>query len=102
MEGIKLWLMQNLGMNEGEIIGAAIIIVACILVCGISYLKQKLGILSGFLIRAGAGTGLICLGNYVLSLGGISLAVGVGPISVLTCAILGIPGVFLMYGIMLI
>lgn len=102
MEGIKLWLMQNLGMNEGEIIGAVIIIIACIAVCGITYLKRKLGVLSGFLIRAGAGTGLICLGNYALSLGGISLAVGVGPVSVLTCAILGIPGVFLMYGIMLI
>ncbi|MCH5280907.1 MAG: pro-sigmaK processing inhibitor BofA family protein [Lachnospiraceae bacterium] len=89
-------------MNEGEIIGAGIIVAACILVCGITYLKRKLGILGGFLIRAGAGTGLICLGNYVLSLSGISLAVGVGPVSVLTCAILGIPGVFLMYGIMLI
>lgn len=46
--------------------------------------------------------GLIFLANYFLKLGGISLAVGIGPVSILTSAILGIPGVLLLYGVLLI
>ncbi|MGN0132588.1 MAG: pro-sigmaK processing inhibitor BofA family protein [Lachnospiraceae bacterium] len=102
MSEIKLWMMQNFGMGEGEIMGAAIIIVVCILVCLISYMKRKMAVFTGFLIRGGVGTGLIFLANYLLKIGGISLAVGIGPISILTSAILGIPGVFLLYGILLI
>lgn len=102
MNELKLWLMQNFKMSEGEVTGAVIIIAACIVVCLISYMKRKMSILTGILIRAAGGIGMICLGNYILSQCGISLAVGVGPISILTSAILGIPGVFLLYGILLI
>lgn len=102
MNEIKLWMMQNFKMSEGEVAGAVIIVAACILVCLISYMKRKMSLLTGFLIRAAAGVGMICLGNYLLGLGGISLAVGIGPLSILTCAILGVPGVFLLYGILLI
>ena len=102
MNEIKLWLMQNFKMSEGEVTGAVIIIAACIIVCLISYMKRKMSILTGILIRAAGGVGMICLGNYILSLCGISLAVGGGPISILTCGFLGIPGVFLLYGILLI
>ena len=102
MNEIKLWLMQNFKMSEGEVIGAVIIITACAVVCLFSYMKRKMSVLTGFLIRAAGGVGMICLGNYILSLCGISLAVGVGPLSILTSAILGIPGVFLLYGILLI
>ena len=94
--------MQNFGMGEGEIMGAIIIMVVCILVCLISYMKRKMAFLTGCLIRMGAGAGLICLANYVLQAKGISLCVGVGPISLLTSAILGIPGVCMLYGILLI
>lgn len=102
MNEIKLWIMQNFKMSEGEVTGAVIIIIACIVVCLISYMKRKMSVLTGVLIRAAGGIGMICLGNYILNLCGISLAVGVGPLSVLTCAILGIPGFFLLYGILLI
>ena len=102
MNEIKLWIMQNFKMSEGEVTGAVIIIIACIVVCLISYMKRKMSVLTGVLIRAAGGIGMICLGNYILNLCGISLAVGVGPLSVLACAILGIPGVFLLYGILLI
>ena len=102
MNAIKLWVMQNFGLNEGETAGAAIIIAVCILVCLISYMKRKMSVFTGFLIRGGVGTGFIFLANYVLKLAGISLAVGIGPVSILTSAILGIPGVLLLYGILLI
>ncbi len=102
MNGIKLWIMQNFGMSEGEVIGAAIIAAVCVLVCLISYMKRKMSVFTGFLIRGGVGTGVIFLANYLLKLGGVSLAVGIGPVSILTSAILGIPGVLLLYGILLI
>lgn len=102
MNGIKLWIMQNFGMSEGEVTGAAIIAAVCVLVCLISYMKRKMSVFTGFLIRGGVGTGVIFLANYLLKLGGISLAVGIGPVSILTSAILGIPGVLLLYGILLI
>lgn len=102
MNGIKLWIMQNFGMSEGEVTGAAIIAAVCVLVCLISYMKRKMSVFTGFLIRGGVGTGVIFLANYLLKLGGVSLAVGIGPVSILTSAILGIPGVLLLYGILLI
>lgn len=102
MNEIKLFMMQQFGLQEGEVIGAAIIIAACMVVCLLTYMKKRMRILAGFIIRGGAGMGLICLSNYVLSLNGIALCVGVGPVSLLTSAILGIPGVFLLYGILLI
>ena len=38
---VKFWVMQNFGLEEGEIIGAVMIIAVCILVCLISYMKRK-------------------------------------------------------------
>lgn len=102
MDAIKLWVMQNLGMSEEEIIGALFIIAVCILIFLIRYIKRRVSILAGCLIRMGSGTGLILLANYLFQIGGISLFVGIGPISLLTSAILGIPGVLLLYGILLI
>lgn len=102
MNEVKLWIMQNFGMGEGEIIGAAIIMAVCILVCLISYMKRKMAVFTGCLIRMGTGAALICFANYVFQANGISLCVGVGPVSLLTSAILGIPGVCLLYGILLI
>jgi len=102
MNEIKLWIMQSFGMGEGEIAGAAIIMVVCILVCLITYMKRKMALFTGCLIRMGTGVGLICLTNYVLQANGISLYVGVGPVSLLTSAILGIPGVCMLYGMLII
>lgn len=102
MNEVKLWIMQNCGMNEGEVTGAAVIVAVCVLVCLISCMKKRISFFSGFFIRGGIGMGLIFLANYFLKLGGISLAVGIGPVSILTSAILGIPGVLLLYGVLLI
>lgn len=102
MNEIKLWIMQNFGMGEGEIIGAVIILFVCILVCLVSYMKRKMAVFTGCLIRMGTGVGLIFLANYILQANGSTLSVGVGPVSLLTSAILGIPGVCLLYGILLI
>lgn len=97
-----MWIMQTFGIGEGEIIGAVIILAVCILVCLISYMKRKMAVLTGCLIRMASGIGMICLANYVFQINGIELCVGVGPVSILTSAILGIPGVCMLYGILLI
>jgi hypothetical protein len=94
--------MQNLGMSEEEIIGGIVVIAVCIFICLISFIKQRMSLLAGCLIRMGSGTGMILLANYVFKISGVSLFVGVGPVSLLTSAILGIPGVCLLYSILLL
>lgn len=49
-------------------------------------------------IRVIAGSALILLLNWVLPLTGLSLSIGVNPISVTCCGLLGIPGLLLLYG----
>ena len=54
-----------------------------------------------FVIRALAGMAVIFFVNYFLDSRGIDMAVGIGPVSLLTSGVLGIPGVALLYGIVL-
>lgn len=102
MNEVKLWLMQNLGMKESDFWGVVIILSVCAAVCLVTYMKKKSGFLTGCLIRMITGTGLIFFANYLFQINGVALAVGIGPVSILTSAILGIPGVCLLYGILLI
>ena len=53
-----------------------------------------------FLLRAVLGCLLIFCVNQVLSYQGISVSVGLNIVSLLTSGTLGLPGVFLLYGIM--
>lgn len=102
MSEMKLWLIQNLGMKESDFWGVIIILSVCAVVCLITYMKKRAGFLTGCIVRMGVGTGLIFFANYLFKMSGVALAVGIGPISILTSAILGIPGVCLLYGILLI
>ena len=62
--------------------------------------QERAGWVVNFLIRAGgAGSHFLCQlfsGNR-----GLDMAVGMGPVSFLTSGVLGIPGVALLYGIVL-
>ena len=53
------------------------------------------------LFRALAGLAVIFFVNYFLETRGLDMAVGMGPVSFLTSGVLGIPGVALLYGIVL-
>lgn len=102
MDEMKIWLIRNLGMKESDFWGVIIIFSVCAVVCLITYMKKKAGFLTGCLVRMVVGIALIFFANYLFQMNGVALSVGIGPISILTSAILGIPGVCLLYGILLI
>lgn len=52
-----------------------------------------------FFVRIIVGIALVFFVNEFLSSQGISVQVGINPITVLTSGILGVPGVALLYGI---
>ena len=58
-------------------------------------------ILVNFIVRAVVGMGVIFFTNEFLASRGISEAVGMNGLSFLTSGTLGIPGVCLLYGILL-
>lgn len=72
---------------------------ACGLVLLIAVLKQRAQILLNFLVRLILGAVCIYLVNDFLSAQGISVAVGLNPISLLTSGTLGFSGVALLYAI---
>ena len=63
--------------------------------------QERAGWVVNFLIRALAGLAVIFIVNYFLETRGLDMAVGMGPVSFLTSGVLGIPGVALLYGIVL-
>lgn len=62
--------------------------------------EEKTGWIVNFVIRALTGAAVIFFVNYLLDLRGIDLSVGLGPVSFLTSGVLGLPGVALLYGIL--
>lgn len=61
--------------------------------------KQKIGLVIRFLLRGILYTGMMLLVNHGLFLLEIGLQVGLNPATILTSAILGFPGVCLLYGL---
>lgn len=61
--------------------------------------EQKPHLLVNFIVRAIVGVAMIFFVNKFLSSQGISVQVGMNPVTVLTSGILGAPGVALLYGI---
>lgn len=52
-----------------------------------------------FLIRGAVGAGCISLISFMLTLVGIVIPVGANLVTFLSCALLGFPGVLLVYGL---
>ena len=61
--------------------------------------EQRPHLLVNFIVRAIVGVAMIFFVNEFLSSQGISVQVGINPVTVLTSGILGTPGVALLYGI---
>lgn len=79
--------------------GAFLIIAVCGIVMLIMAVKSNSHLLLNFVLRSAAGSLFIFCANQWLTFGGHSLAVGLNPGTVLTCGILGFPGVILLFGI---
>ncbi len=76
-----------------------IIILSCIgilLVCAVRY---QIEWLLNLVMRSVLGAIAIYFMNMVLATAGISLGVGINAVTVLTCGILGFPGLLALYGI---
>jgi len=76
-----------------------IIIGMCVLVLGIGLIRKKAEILLNMGVRAVTGTLTIYFVNGFLASSGISAAVGINLLTVLTSTFLGFPGVLALYGI---
>lgn len=62
--------------------------------------ERRSGFMAGFVIRAVVGCAMIFFINQFLEMKGISIQVGMNPVTVLTSGVLGAPGVALLYGVL--
>lgn len=79
--------------------GIMMVAAACILVLLIGAFRRKKEWIINFVLRAVTGTAAVFFINGFLVSRGVSIAVGINPITVLTSGILGFPGLIMLYGI---
>lgn len=84
-----------------ESTGMAYILVVCALILFIVFTKEKVTSVVRFLLRGVVLSGGIWLINQILLLLGFAPLVGVNLVTVLTSATLGIPGVCLLFAMVL-
>ncbi|MDD6657926.1 MAG: pro-sigmaK processing inhibitor BofA family protein [Lachnospiraceae bacterium] len=94
------WLTNTLQINKTEGYSMLALLAVLVLVLTIGVLKRKAAFLIGFIVRMTCGVAMILVVNSILSYYEISTLVGVNAISLLTSAILGIPGVCVLYAIL--
>lgn len=82
--------------------GMLVIILIMVLVLGIVIFKRHAELLLNFLIRGVFGAIIIYFVNETLAVFEIGTAVGINAVSLLTSAVLGMPGVVMLYGMMLL
>lgn len=79
--------------------GIIMIAAACIFVLLIGAFRNKKEWIINFIFRSVIGTVAIFLCNGFLVSQGLSIAIGINPITVLTSGVLGFPGLVMLYGI---
>jgi len=92
----KIWedpKMEKMSLQSFFLAGAVVCVL--LVIAG----RKKMEWLLNFLLRGILGTVAIYFVNMGLDQVGISLSVGINPITVLTSTILGFPGVLALYGI---
>lgn len=82
--------------GEGVMI-ASVIVISLILI--FAAVKRKSALLINFVLRGILGTIAIYLVNEAILWQGAACNIGINPLTVLTSASLGFPGVLLLYGI---
>ncbi len=90
--------MDFVSMGQGMLM----IVVIVLLVLGILVFKKHTEWLLNFLIRGVFGAIVIYFINEALLAFGLEMTVGINGLSLLTSAALGLPGVALLYGVMLL
>lgn len=80
-------------------IGGMMIVAACIFVLLIGAFRKKKEWIINFIFRMVTGTVAIFFANGFLVSQGISIAIGINPITILTSGILGFPGLIMLYSI---
>ena len=86
-------------MKNMESIILAIIIVACLGFIGFCIFKKRSDLVFDFFLRACVGTAGIYLLDFVLTISGFQISVGVNAFTVLSNGLLGLPGFILLYGL---
>lgn len=79
--------------------GMAALVAICAIVLFMGIMKRKMESLLNVLMRSILGTIAIYFVNGALAGMGISLGVGINPLTVLTSGILGFPGLVAIYGV---
>ena len=70
-----------------------------VLLLVVSFLGKRAEWFLNFVLRSVSGTILICFINWGLGILGIAVTVGINVATVLTVGILGFPGIFALYGL---
>lgn len=91
--------MEERRLIMDNYMGGIMIVGACIFVLMISAFRKKKEWIINFIFRSVIGTVAIFFMNGFLVSQGLSIAIGINPITVLTSGILGIPGLIMLYGI---
>ncbi len=84
--------------GEGMVIAGVVLISLILILIGV---KNKSTLIINFVLRGILGTITIYLVNETILWQGQNFAIGINPVTVLTSASLGFPGVLLLYGIKL-
>lgn len=79
-------------------LGIVLIVAVCAIALLMGAMRRKAEWLLNMLLRAVLGTIAIYFINIALETAGIPSVVGINAVTVLTCAILGFPGVAALYG----
>lgn len=100
MERFMQWATENLQWNKPDLFGIYVITAALLFICLIGVLRKKAAFLVGFIARMTAGCACIVIVNEILNYYQMDMTVGLNALTLLTCSILGIPGVCLLYGLL--
>ena len=84
-------------MEDG--IGMIIIAAACAVALFIGVMRRRMEWLLNVTMRSILGTVAMYFVNSTLASAGISLGIGINLVTVLTCGILGFPGLLALYGL---
>ena len=80
-------------------LGMVVIVIVCVLLLLVGAMKKKAEWLLNIVMRSILGTLAIYFINGGLAAMGISLGIGLNGVTILTSAILGIPGLVALYGL---
>ncbi len=90
-------------MQEGYLMqGAGVIIVMCLAVLTILFLRGRWYLIGELVLRFLCGAVGLCVVNMIMERAAFGGEVGLNPVTLLTTTILGFPGLVALYGIKIV